>query len=230
MKVVAIETSTLRAEVALLEDCRLLASETLGVEVKHTAELVPALHRLLREAHWDPQAIQLVAVDVGPGSFTGLRIGLTCAKVLAYVAGCELVAVESTDCIAAAIPVEPEYQLSVALDAVRGEVFAARYHVEEGRWSRRELGILPAEAWTAQDPHRTLWTGPALQRYRHLLPPDARVLPESLRWPRAEWVGRVGWTRLQTQGPLDFWTLEPLYLRPSAAEERHPLNREPSSC
>ncbi|BBO16998.1 tRNA (adenosine(37)-N6)-threonylcarbamoyltransferase complex dimerization subunit type 1 TsaB [Candidatus Brocadia pituitae] len=83
MKVLGIETSGNRGGIVLSKDFQVILSKEFG-SMQHGKELVPAIKSAFQEIGWSPQDIDLIAVDVGPGSYTGLRVGVTCAKTMAY--------------------------------------------------------------------------------------------------------------------------------------------------
>ena len=83
MKVLGIETSGDIGGVVLSKDYKIVLSKEFGC-MQHSKELVPAIKSAFHKAGWTPKDIDLIAVDVGPGSYTGLRVGITCAKTLAY--------------------------------------------------------------------------------------------------------------------------------------------------
>ena len=128
--------------------------------------LAPALQQLLAEADWSPKSVELVAVAVGPGSFTGLRIGVTTAKTFAYAVGAEVIGVNTLDALAAQAPPSAA-PLWTMLDAQRQELFAAKFIVDARRSTctrsrdvhhRRKTHGLP----NLQPGDRV--TGPALSR------------------------------------------------------------------
>src|SRR5688572_10548194 len=99
MRIIAIETSGRHGSLAVLsggaEDALLQCEAVLGGDQRTAQSLAPALRDLLAEVKWPPPSIGLVAVVVGPGSFTGLRIGVTTAKAFAYAVGAEIVGVNT---------------------------------------------------------------------------------------------------------------------------------------
>ena len=234
----AIETSSTRCEVALALDDRVQALARLPEQSKPTATLVPTMRDLCRSIGWQPRELKLICVDIGPGSYTGLRVGLTCAKTLAFAAGAELAPVRSLDAVAWNVPraaeemIPPtlpgevgrtatEQLVEVAFDAARGQVFACRFRRTAECWvACDEIRIMHATDWVrALDPAAVV-TGPALVKYRTLIPPQFRVADESRWWPRAEQLIELGLQRSRAAPAEPYWTLEPLYLRPSAAEEK----------
>src|SRR5262245_32620140 len=114
----------------------------------HGVELFPALDRLLRRASVAPRDVGLVAVGMGPGSYTGLRVGVTAARAFAYAAGAELLGVPSCDAWAAAAPLDAR-PLAVVLDARIRAVYLATYEAAGGMWTRRTGPELLAPAAAA---------------------------------------------------------------------------------
>src|SRR5690606_26963117 len=126
MKILALETSGMSGEVALLDDGQLLVTETLSPQQRTAQSLAPGIASSLAKANWRAQDIGLVAVTIGPGSFTGLRVGATTAKTFAYAAGCEVLGVDTLEVIAQQAPVSSD-TLWAVLDAQRSQLFAARF-------------------------------------------------------------------------------------------------------
>src|SRR5437016_12759737 len=104
VRVLAVETSTLAGGVALLDGDRLVGEYLLDVRATHSERLMPAIDRLLADAGWAPGDLQGLAVAVGPGSFTGLRIGLSAIKGLALALAIPIAAVPTLDAMAAGLP------------------------------------------------------------------------------------------------------------------------------
>jgi len=125
MRVLGIETSSRRGSVALAEDDRVVARASPTELNAHAEQLGPLLERVLSEAGWDKQTLERVAVGVGPGSFTGLRVGIAFAQGIALGLGIPLVGLGSLRVMSAACPL-PGVRVPL-LDARRGEVFAAAY-------------------------------------------------------------------------------------------------------
>src|ERR671931_2186537 len=100
MRLLAIETSTLAGGVALLENDRIVGEYALDLRVTHSERVMAAVDRLMADARWRPGDVGAVAVAVGPGSFTGLRIGLSTVKGLALALGTPVAAVPTLDAMA----------------------------------------------------------------------------------------------------------------------------------
>ena len=213
--ILSIETAGPRGGVALLRADQPGAPRELVLEATRTlgADLAPAIKRLLRESGI-ARAPDLVAVDSGPGSYTGLRIGIAAAKGLAFAWGCPLLGVGAAEALAFTAPAEAQ-DVVVAFDASRGEVWAARF-------SRRELVgepyLGPPEGLRDQLPRPALVLGDAA----HLLVDPARgLLPASPArdWPAAIEVARLARERHLAGARQDPLRLAPIYFRANEAEE-----------
>jgi tRNA threonylcarbamoyladenosine biosynthesis protein TsaB len=225
MRILSIETSGRSASVALLEgkDGGVRSvGETLLAGSQRTAQvLAPAMRDLLAGAEWSAASLELVAVVVGPGSFTGLRIGVTTAKTLAYAVGAAVVAVNTLDVLAAQAPADGA-PLWAVVDAQRQELFAARFGlVGSGQPEpTRRTHIVSARDWLAGLAPGERVIGPALQRLESQLPSGVVAVAEPLWQPTASVAGRIAWAAYQAGQRDDVWTLVPQYYRPSAAEEK----------
>src|SRR5258707_1343424 len=124
MKILALETSGTAGSVAALEGEQLLKTAALDPVQRTARTLAPAIRDLLKQVGWRPADVQLVAVTAGPGSFTGLRLGVTTAKTFAYAVGCQVLGVNTLEVIASQSPPECSL-LEVVLDAQRQQLFAA---------------------------------------------------------------------------------------------------------
>jgi tRNA threonylcarbamoyladenosine biosynthesis protein TsaB len=215
MRVLAVETSSLAGGVALLDDERLIAEYVLDVSVTHSERLMAAVDQVLGDARWTPRALDALAVAVGPGSFTGLRIAISTVKGLAVALGVPIAAVPTLEAIAvtlpwAALPVCP------VLDARKGEVYASLFRWDGERMRREwdDLALAPdALAARLSEPVILLGDGATAVRSPH-----ARVLPSPRRVPSPACVGALGLERLRRGDTVAAAALAPIYLRPSEAE------------
>lgn len=227
MLILGIETSGTRGEIAVCRGADCLAEAALeAAPRRHAQTLVSQLDTTLKNLGLRVADLDAIAVSVGPGSFTGLRVGVVCAKTLAYVTGCRLAAVDSLQAIAANSPPEVT-TVHVISDAQRGDVFVGTYNrIADGEWSREgEISIVKADAWMqARSPGETL-CGPALGVYGTIAASMCHLLPEAAWTPRARFVASIGWRRIERGHVADCMTLEPFYLRRSAAEEKRDLGQ-----
>lgn len=220
MLTLAIDTSGQAGSVAVARPGELLAERSLDLRVHHGQSLVPEVDRVLQDLSLTPQSVELVSVVVGPGSFTGLRVGVVFAKTFAWAVGCRVVAVETFESIAAGIDPADGQELHLFADAQRGEVFSqifVRHAERELAWiARGPIEILTTAAWAAALQAGSLVGGPGLVKHTALIPETARQV-EAVA-PQASVVAQIGLHKAAAGQSSDLWKLEPLYLRRTSAE------------
>ncbi len=233
--VLGIETSGARPQVALLADGQLIAQRSVPMEgSRRSSALIVEVDAACRAAGITSRQLELVSVSIGPGSFTGLRIGVTFAKTLAYTVGCPVVGISSLH--AAAESVDPAMiaatqMLHVVADAQRGEVFYQPFYRASGG-----VGAIPsatAAAWEAEGsreiakplelasrlPTGSCLVGPGIKRYSgELLSQRADLILHDCE-PSTVSVARLG-ISCRDVGQQDAWSLLPDYGRLSSAEEK----------
>lgn len=230
MIILAIESSDSAGSVALLADGRLLAAIELDPTVRSARTLPSAMDRLLREAQVEPRTVDVVAVAVGPGSFTGLRVGITAAKVFAYAADAKIVAIDTLTIIARGVSAadascETPCTLRVVLDAQRGDLFASSFthEVADGSFRWKEQGgttLISSSEWLAELQPGDRVAGKGIVKHQSKLSAFVTVVPQEQWQPRAEQLGQLAFERALNSEFDDLWTLAPKYLRLSAAEEK----------
>ena len=220
MRILAIETSGTTGSVAAFDGSRALALVALDPALRSARTLAPAIAALLQQVSWKPREVQMVAVGVGPGSFTGLRLGVMTAKAFAYAAGSQVVAISTLEAIALNAAEGPA-QVTVAIDAQRGEVYCGHYRILGGGEIQRdgEISIQATEAWLDSLDGGLLATGPALVKLADRVGPMARLALRDKWLPDAAAIGRLAAHRAARGESDDLWSLAPCYLRRSAAEE-----------
>ena len=225
MRIIAIETSGRHGSLAVLsgvaDDAQLQCEAVLSGEQRTAQSLAPALRDLLAEVNWPPATIGMVAVAIGPGSFTGLRIGVTTAKAFAYAVGAEIIGVNTLDVLASQIGQSPSLLWAI-MDAQRQELFVAKFESSGGGGTTKskETAIIPQDEWLASLQSGDRVTGPALRRLLPRLPDRVFATPEEYWQPMAAAVGKLAWQLYQAGQRDDVWKLAPAYYRPSAAEEK----------
>lgn len=221
MRILAIETTEKTGSLAATEGGQVLAERSLDAAQRSAQSLVPGLKTLLEAVSWQPTDVDLVAVTRGPGSFTGLRIGITTAKTFAYVANCDIVGVDTLQAIAWGCPDSVD-RVAVALDAQRGDVAARTFRrsTEGFMTPDGDELIIPFTEWLDTLPAETPVTGPIFGRKRLHVPEGLPILEEQYWHPSATQVARLA-EHLYQQGQRDdVWRLAPHYSRLSAAEEK----------
>ncbi len=221
MRILAFETTEKIPTVAVAIDHGLLASDRGDSALRSAQSLAPLTKKLLASVEWRPQDVDLVAVSVGPGSFTGLRVGVVAAKMFAYAAGAEVLGIDTLATIAAAAP-PGEGALWAAVDAQRGQ-WVVRQFGRSGSGCPQPLGpaaLVDAEEWLAELPPDSVVTGPVLRKVMARLPASVRTPPPEDWAPTARHVAALAARDYAAGRRDDLWTLAPRYSRPSAAEEK----------
>ncbi len=222
MTVLGIETSTEARSVAVVEDGRLKGELFLGGEGRHSARLMEEMDLLLRSLGLPPSRIEGVAVTIGPGSFTGLRVGLSIAKGLAFAAGIPILGIGTLDALRASAPFWTG-MICPIIDARNQRVYGALYRVISGQTEQLEReGLRDLRSWIRNFWGPVLFIGDASVKYREVIEDSlgdvARFAPVELCHPRASVVARLGWERLKRRESDDLERLVPLYLQESQAE------------
>jgi tRNA threonylcarbamoyladenosine biosynthesis protein TsaB len=219
-RLLILETSGRTGRVALALGAELRGERRLDEARRHARDLAPAVAELLAEQGWRPADVQAVIVSRGPGSYTGLRVGIMSAKTFAYATGCALMAVDTFAAIARQAP-EGVIHVDVLADAQQDKVYVQPFARRDDGWCPGgELAIRPFADWLADREVDAAVTGPGLRKWAARVPAEVPVLDSSLWEPQAISLLRIGLTRYREGERDDPWTLEPLYLRPSSAEEQ----------
>lgn len=231
----------LRCECSDVNETAELAGQT-TVKGRSSSTIVPHIQQTLSMAEMTPSDIDLVAVSTGPGSFTGLRIGVVTAKTYAFATGAKIIGVNSMETLvlrtwawlggfldnsvtspAFAMGSGETVELSVALNIGRKEVLVANYALQEDGFEERTAPIVmqPAE-WIANLSSQALVTGSGVDvcQQQSIEGIDSlNIVPSALRVPDVKSVALLGLANFKLRGGDDFWKLEPVYSRPSYAEE-----------
>lgn len=227
MLVIGIETSGREGSIALVRDGQCLESRTLDQPGRrHAQSLVQEFRQMLDGRQLSTRDVDAIAVSRGPGSFTGLRVGIVCAKTYAFATGCRFVGVDTFAAVAMNCGKELN-ELWIVEDAQRGDLFAGGYRQDDdGLWrSRNQIEIVSGDEWLSQrSPTETIAGRGLLQR--NLSDVTARcLLDESSILPKASAIATLGERMLQNPASwngadFDFWKSVPFYVRKSAAEEK----------
>jgi tRNA threonylcarbamoyladenosine biosynthesis protein TsaB len=177
--------------------------------------------------------LNLVAVGIGPGSYTGLRIGLTAARTLAYATRAALIGFDSLQGLAYNAPPE-SLRIHVVADAQRGDVYAADFAREAPEMpliSVSKSRVEPVSIWSERLDTRGIVLGPGLDssRIRAALPAGITIAEPHLHRPQAESLVALARDLWEGGQRDDLWTLEPNYLRRSAAEDQWEASGKRSS-
>ena len=222
----AIDTSTDTASLALVKDDQVLAELTWCCGQNHSVELLPQLVHLLNQAKLGLQSVSGIIVAKGPGSFNGLRVGVSTAKGLAFSLGIPIVGISTLEATAyqhaeTGLPICPIF------NAGRGEIATAMYQKKDTGWL-----ILATEHITTVDvlcpqiTTRTVFCGDfvlnIVDELRRQLKQRAIILPLASRLRRAGFLAELGQQQLEAGNYDNPATLQPLYLRrPPITEPKH---------
>lgn len=219
-RLLILETSSRTAHVALALGDELRGVRRLDESRRNARDLAPAVGSLLAEQRWRPRDIQAVIVSRGPGSYTGLRVGIMSAKTFAYATGCGLLAVDTFAALALQTPASVAC-VDVVADAQQDKVYVQSFlRVADGWQPSSELAIRRVADWLAAREASAWVTGPGLHKWAGQLPAEVSIVESSLWEPQPASLLQIGLARYRAGERDDPWTLEPLYLRPSSAEEQ----------
>src|SRR5262245_52559429 len=215
-RLLLLETSGRVGQVGLAAGGRLLAGRRLSETSRHARDLAPTVAGLFREFGWRPADVGAVAASRGPGSYTGLRVGVMTAKAFAYATGCRLLALDTFAAIARQAPPEAD-RVDVLADAQKRNLYVQRFRRTESGWrAEGDLSVRPAADWL---PAAAPWvSGPGVAVVEAELPAGVRAVPTGLREPGLDSLLQLAMTKWESGAADDVWALEPLYARASSAE------------
>ena len=222
MYILGIETATMTGSVAIVTEQQLVVEQTINAHITHAERLITTIDDTLRAASLTIREIDGIAVSAGPGSFTGLRIGVTTAKSLAYSIRKPIVAISSLDALASQFLCSNQLVCPI-LDARKKEVYSACYR-NSGMHIHRVSDytvISPANLFKGiQEP--TIFLGDGVMPYRHQIESalgELAIFADAAHLlPRGSLVAKLGCDRLLAGEQDDCSALTPFYLRQSDAE------------
>ncbi len=213
MKILAYDTSGEILNTVLLDGAKEAASFTASGFLRHSSSLMPGIEAVLKKAGWKAKDIQAVAVGLGPGSFTGIRVGVTAAKTLSYALNVKLIGVPGLEAMAYAAKDKKNIPVATLLDARRGLLYAAQY-----QFSEKGLKVVRAPfLGDAAKVMKVLKGGIAVAEERI---PDELLAGKGfkevirLNGPGADLIAEAARKRVTDKRFDDAFRLEPLYLHP----------------
>lgn len=221
MNILAIDTSALTATAAILSDDTLLGEISTTTKLTHSQTIMPMIDELLKKVNLDISDIDLFACSEGPGSFTGLRIGIGTIKGLAYGLGKDAVGISTLEALAHNIAFTP-FLISPIMDARRGQVYNALYRYSSGKLECiKEPRALAIEELCGELTEKTIFVGDGVKVHREkiteLMGENALFAPPQHQLQRA---GSVAYAALDKK-PISASELTAVYLRkPQAERER----------
>ena len=214
-----LETSGRVGKLGLARDGTIVRSRRMEETRRLARDLAPTVSELLAEEVLQPKEITGVMVSIGPGSYTGLRVGITSAKSFSYATGCKLIAVPTFAAIALQAPNEARAVWVIA-DALQKQVYIQRFDRTPAGWVPfQELSIVLVDEWLNRLPAGVSVSGPGVAVYAESIPQSCVLVAEADREARVGSAFAVG-LRLPPLTKEELFALEPLYLRGSSAEEK----------
>ncbi len=217
----AIDTSSLVLSCALAEEDRIVSEWTVQKKLTHSEQLIPHMDLMLKEAGAEKSEITALAVSIGPGSFTGLRIGLATAKMAAYIWKVPLVGVDTLEALAWNMAGSQAYILPL-MDAQRGNVYTALYGAYSEMWKEAPEEVAPIDAVidaAVKHGGPIIAVGECADKYREKLTEAGILLaPPQNRCARAGSVVMAALQKLKKGSRDNPLTLLPNYIRRSEAE------------
>ncbi|MEK6682886.1 MAG: tRNA (adenosine(37)-N6)-threonylcarbamoyltransferase complex dimerization subunit type 1 TsaB [Nitrospirota bacterium] len=223
MKVLGIDTATMMGSIGLIDDEGAIAEYSLNIRATHSERLMPAIDRLLKDSGIMPKDIDGFAVSIGPGSFTGLRIGL--ATVKGFAMGCNkpVAAVSTLEALAFNLAYA-EYLICPILDARRNEVYAAMFK-SDGKGGIKRLVqdmAIDMQTFLREYDEDIIFLGDAVDIYRErildILKDRAHFAPKNRNMPSGVSVAELGLKKIRDGKAADPSGLAPFYIRRSEAE------------
>jgi tRNA threonylcarbamoyladenosine biosynthesis protein TsaB len=225
MKILALETATITGSIAILDTYDGLIGESrVNIQIAHAERLMSSVDWLLRASQLSIHDMDAFAVSIGPGSFTGLRIGLSTVKGFCFATNKPIVPVPTLDALAQTLPF-CSHLICPMLDARKNEVYTGLY-----RWGKGILEkVIPETAASPEDftkniQEMTVFLGEGAQRYETViqdaLHSRAVFAPDSRMSPSASTVAEIALEKLNRGIHTDPVNLTPFYIRKSEAEIR----------
>ena len=215
MKILAIETATKESSVAVISDEKFLAEINREDIKAHSETLMPQIEEVLKIS--GAEKIDAVAVSIGPGSFTGLRIGLAAAKALAYAWKVKIIGVPTLQAMAYHFPTNSATILPM-LDAQKNRAYVQKF---KNCAALSEIEVKPIDeiiSAAGELDGEVFLCGDVLHKIKISLPKNVKIAPINLKMPRAVNVALCGKKLLDEEKFSNVMNLEPLYIRRSEAE------------
>ncbi len=225
MKILAIDTSTSVMGVALLDENKVYAEVITNLKKNHSIRLMPIIDQLFHEVNWLPNDIDLIAVAKGPGSYTGVRIGVTTAKTFAWALHIPLVGVSTLEALAYEHYHFMGY-ISPIIDARRGQVYTGLYQSNDNRWENvGQDRIILLSDWVdvvREKKDKVLFIGDDVTLHREKIEQamgEAAVFSyPAFQFPRPSIIGMLGEKRMESGKIDNTFDFTPAYLQLAEAE------------
>ena len=227
MKILGIDTSTMAANVAVLEDDKLICEYTINTKKTHSQKLMPMIENMLKLSDLDIKEIDAIAICVGPGSFTGLRIGMATAKAMAHVNNIPLIGVNSLEILGANMDLCNRNICSI-LDAQRNQVYMNKYILKDYKITElEEISIKPIDELLEEiSSSNEDWVlvGEAVYKYKEKIEEISNItipLPAN-NITKASTLCFVARDKMLANDQVyNCYNINPMYIRKSQAEEQY---------
>jgi tRNA threonylcarbamoyladenosine biosynthesis protein TsaB len=227
MNILAIETSSFTGGIAIAQNKKIIGEYLLSVETRYAESLMANIDRLLKECRLDVDDIDAFAVSVGPGSFTGLRIGVSTAKGLAYGTQKPFIAVPTLDALAANLIPSP-HRICPILDARQKQIYTALYSPDGERLT--DHNVVSPKEWLdelSDANQKIIFLGTGVAAYKKLI---QQKLGDNAVWTPfhrdhvfASSVAYLSVQKYKNKDFSDYMELEPMYLRGASAKKKRAM-------
>lgn len=227
MKILGIDTSTMAASVAVIEDNKLICEYTINTKKTHSQKLMPMIEDMLKKSELSIKEIDLIGICVGPGSFTGLRIGMATAKAIAHINNLPIIGVTSLEMLAANMNLCDKKICSI-LDAQRDQVYTAKFEYKDSKLVQIEdndvIEIDKLIGDIASKEEEYILIGEAVYKYEEKLKNISNIfIPAgSHNATKASSLCSVALEKYKNNEDIETcYTINPMYIRKSQAEVQY---------
>ncbi len=218
MKILGVDTSTPIGSVGLIDGERFIAEHTLSIVKAHSSRLMPAIDQILKWADLTIHDLDACAVGIGPGSFTGIRIGVGTIKSFCYALKKPIIGVSTLEAIAYNLRYTDGLVCPI-LDARKDEVYGAVFHGGQNLLRKSDDLCVPIESLLDQIDDDVIFVGDGLQRYAPVVierfGDDVPLADPIFNVPRGASIARIGRAQLLNGQSDDYFSLTPNYVRDS---------------
>ena len=220
-KVLLLETSGSSGVVALGFGTTIVAHRVLEIAKRHVSDMAPAIAEMLKECGWEAKNLDAIATGIGPGSYTGLRIGLMSARTLAMMTGSRLLGISTFEILAQHCLEAGHAKVEIIADAQQDKIYAQRFENNNSQLvSESELKIVSTAEWLANRDISFAIAGPGVTKVQPLTQAKEGMVVEQSGNINKESFLALALKKLFSHHSDDPLSLQPLYLRRSSAEEQ----------
>ncbi|MDE0186863.1 MAG: tRNA (adenosine(37)-N6)-threonylcarbamoyltransferase complex dimerization subunit type 1 TsaB [Candidatus Poribacteria bacterium] len=216
MKILGVDTSTPIGSVGLIDGENFVGEHSLNIVQTHSSRLIPTIDQILKWANLTVHELDACAVGIGPGSFTGVRIGVGAAKALCYAIRKPIVGVSTLAAVADNLRYTNTLICPV-LDARRNEIYGAVFHGGERLERKSDDLCVPIEAFLDRVSDTAVFVGDGLKRYSGAIlkrfGENAILASAAFNVPRGSNIARLGYERILNGRTDDYFSLTPNYVR-----------------